>query len=110
METNKKQTAVSWLKDQVIDNKDIYIEGNTLMIPNDIFRKAQQMEREQIEISFTDGFSGSGEGYNAEYPFEDHPNLKDFYPDAEEDIPNDLFYVKGTKSPDDSLCECKSCT
>ena len=48
MGTNKKQTAVSWLKDQIIDNKDIYIEGNTLMIPNDIFRKAQQIEREQM--------------------------------------------------------------
>ena len=48
MKNNKKQTAVSWLKDQIIDNKYIYIEGNTLMIPNDIFRKAQQMEREQM--------------------------------------------------------------
>jgi len=58
METNKKQTAVGWLKDQIIDNKDIYIEGNTLMIPNDIFRKAQQMEREQM-IDFYDSAIGA---------------------------------------------------
>jgi hypothetical protein len=43
-----KQTAVEWLKDQIIDNPDIYIKGNTLMIPNDIFRKAKQMEKEQM--------------------------------------------------------------
>lgn len=51
MET--KQTAVEWLEEQVIDNKDIYIKGNTLMIPNDIFRKAKQMEKEQM-IEFGD--------------------------------------------------------
>jgi hypothetical protein len=46
------------------------------------------------------------------YPVEDHPNWKDFYPDAEEEIPNDLpmSKVSKTKSPDDSLCGCGSCT
>ncbi len=31
------------------------------------------------------------------YPVEDHPNWKDFYPDAEEEIPNDLLMSKGPK-------------
>jgi hypothetical protein len=31
------------------------------------------------------------------YPFEDHPNWRDFYPDAEEEIPNDLPMSKGPK-------------
>jgi hypothetical protein len=31
------------------------------------------------------------------YPVEDHPNWKDFYPDAEEEIPNDLPMSKGPK-------------
>ncbi len=31
------------------------------------------------------------------YPVEDHPNWKDFYPDAEEEIPNDLPVSKGPK-------------
>jgi hypothetical protein len=53
MET--KQTAIDWLEEQVIDNKDIYIKGNTLMIPNDIFRKAKQMEKEQIMDAFVNG-------------------------------------------------------
>jgi hypothetical protein len=32
-----------------------------------------------------------------EYPVEDHPNWKDFYPDAEEKIPKDLPMLKGPK-------------
>lgn len=51
---NKKQTALDWLTDQIIDNPDIYIEGNTLVIPNDIFRKAKQMHKEQIKDSFVE--------------------------------------------------------
>ena len=39
-------------KEQIIENPDIYIKGNTLMIPNDIFRKAKQMEKEQIKIAY----------------------------------------------------------
>jgi hypothetical protein len=31
------------------------------------------------------------------YPVEDHPNWKDFYPDAEKEIPNDLSLSKGLK-------------
>jgi hypothetical protein len=31
------------------------------------------------------------------YPVEDHPNWKDFYPDAEEEIPTDLHVSKGLK-------------
>jgi hypothetical protein len=31
------------------------------------------------------------------YPVEDHPTWKDFYPDAEEEIPNDLPMSKGPK-------------
>jgi hypothetical protein len=31
------------------------------------------------------------------YPVEDHPNWKDFYPDAEEEIPSDLPMSKGPK-------------
>jgi hypothetical protein len=31
------------------------------------------------------------------YPVEDHQNWKDFYPDAEEEIPNDLPVPKGPK-------------
>jgi hypothetical protein len=31
------------------------------------------------------------------YPVEDHPNWKDFYPDAEEEIPNDLPMSRGPK-------------
>jgi hypothetical protein len=42
------------------------------------------------------------------YPVEDHPNWKDFYPDAEEEIPNDL--CQRDKSPDDGLCGCRLCT
>jgi hypothetical protein len=30
------------------------------------------------------------------YPVEDHPNWRDFYPDAEEEIPNDLPMTKGS--------------
>jgi hypothetical protein len=32
-----------------------------------------------------------------EYPVEDHPNWKDFYPDAEEEIPKDLSMPKRPK-------------
>ena len=32
------------------------------------------------------------------YPIEDHPNWKDFYPEAKEEIPNDLPTPKGQKS------------
>jgi hypothetical protein len=32
-----------------------------------------------------------------EYPVEDDPNWKDFYPDAEEEIPKDLPMSKGPK-------------
>ena len=31
------------------------------------------------------------------YPIEDHPNWKDFYPEADEEIPNDLPTPKGPK-------------
>jgi hypothetical protein len=31
------------------------------------------------------------------YPVEDHPNWRDFYPDAGEEIPNDLPMSKGPK-------------
>jgi hypothetical protein len=31
------------------------------------------------------------------YPIEVHPNWKDFYPNAEEEIPNDLPMSKGPK-------------
>jgi hypothetical protein len=34
---------------------------------------------------------------HSEYPVDDHPNWKDFYPDAEEEIPNDLPMSKGLK-------------
>jgi hypothetical protein len=34
---------------------------------------------------------------NSIYPVEDHPNWKDFYADAEEEIPNDLPVSKGPK-------------
>jgi hypothetical protein len=34
---------------------------------------------------------------HSSYPVEDHPNWKDFYPDAEEEIPNDLPVSKGSK-------------
>jgi hypothetical protein len=42
------------------------------------------------------------------YPVEDHPNWKDFYPNAEEEISTDLSMskVSKTKSPDDCLCKC----
>jgi hypothetical protein len=61
-----KQTAVEWLEEQVIDNKDIYIKGNTLMIPNDIFRKAKQMEKEQIKDAYWSGEIDSDGGGSAE--------------------------------------------
>ena len=31
------------------------------------------------------------------YHIEDHPNWKDFYPDAEKEIPNDIPMSKGPK-------------
>ena len=34
---------------------------------------------------------------HSEYPVEDHSNWKDFYPDAEEETPNDLPMSKGPK-------------
>jgi hypothetical protein len=34
---------------------------------------------------------------HSEYPVDDHPNWKDFYPDAEEEITNDLPMSKGLK-------------
>jgi hypothetical protein len=40
-----------------------------------------------------------------EYPVEDHPSWNNFYPDAEEEIPDDIPMSK-TKSSDDSLCRC----
>ena len=45
---------------------------------------------------------------HSEYLVDDLPNWKDFYPDAEEEIPNDLPMSKEskTKSPDDRLCGC----
>jgi hypothetical protein len=45
---------------------------------------------------------------HSEYLVDDIPNWKDFYPDAEEEIPTDLDLPmsKGpqTKSPDDCVC------
>jgi hypothetical protein len=45
---------------------------------------------------------------HSEYLLEDLPNRKDFYPDAEEEIPNDLPMSKLSKikSLDDCLCRC----
>jgi hypothetical protein len=34
---------------------------------------------------------------HSEHPVEDHPNWKDFYPDAEEELSNDLPVSKGPK-------------
>jgi hypothetical protein len=34
---------------------------------------------------------------HSEYPVDDHPNRKDFYPDAEEEITNVLPISKGQK-------------
>jgi hypothetical protein len=45
---------------------------------------------------------------HSEYLVDDLSNWKDFYPDAEEEIPTDLpmSKVSKTKSPDDCLCRC----
>jgi hypothetical protein len=62
-----KLTAVEWLEDQIIDNKDIYIKGNTLMIPNDIFRKAKQMDKEQKQEFYNEGKDFSSYTYDEQY-------------------------------------------
>lgn len=48
-----KQTAVDWLADNLIGNpfSDKDFEHN-----RDVFRKAQQIEKEQIEEAFLDGY------------------------------------------------------
>jgi hypothetical protein len=42
------------------------------------------------------------------YPVEDHSNWMEFYPDASEEIPNDLPHKKA-EGQDDCLCRCRSC-
>lgn len=51
--TAKKQTAVEWLALQLYEQMQMKGDGN---IFDDILNKALQMEREQIEKAYGDGY------------------------------------------------------
>ena len=51
----KKQTAVEWLVEQMINQLDIRIENITTGI--ELFEQAKAMEREQIKQSYIAGFN-----------------------------------------------------
>jgi uncharacterized protein YxjI len=69
--SDKKQTAVSWIEQQL---KDI-LEKNNIIMEDSIWNHAQQMEREHIVESYCSGFEASGEGWNGEYGLKDMRNI-----------------------------------
>lgn len=61
MET--KQTAVDWLIDELGEYFPHEIGGIHLMV-----KQAKQMEKEQINKAWENGFRSTGEGWNGEIP------------------------------------------
>lgn len=60
-----KQTAVEWLIEQISSSKYFYkliedINSRSTITQSNIFHQAKEMEKEQIESSYADGYS---EGY-----------------------------------------------
>ena len=83
-----KQTAVEWLVQQLW-NEGYFPYG----VPEDIVKKAKEMEKEQILDARLDGFKISAEGWNGEYPFE---GVTDYY--IMLDINNEQYYNETFKS------------
>jgi len=67
----KKQTAVDYLVNVV--NSCIAPD----YIPNEIVNQAKQMEKEQINKAWENGFRSTGEGWNGEIPPECHGEVLD---------------------------------
>ena len=59
-----KQTAVEWLRQELLKrDMDISIK--------DLFEQAKEMEKEQIEKAFDDGYAKSGITHNAQEYYEE---------------------------------------
>jgi hypothetical protein len=74
--SNKKQTAVEWLVEQLEVNN--YISENAHWLIDE----AKEMEKQQIIDARNDGFNISGEGWNGEYGvrnFDEEVNSKQYY-------------------------------
>jgi hypothetical protein len=65
-----KQTAVEWFFDK-LENHEIQAKHY------DLFQQANQMEKEQINNAWEDGFMSSAEGWNGEIPPECHGEVLD---------------------------------
>lgn len=63
METNKNMTAVEWIE---VELKN-WLE-DAICLPDYIFEQAKQMEKEQINKAWENGFRSTGEGWNGEIP------------------------------------------
>jgi hypothetical protein len=67
---NGKQTAVEWFYDK-LENHEIQAKHY------DLFQQAKQMEKEQINKAWENGFMSTGEGWNGEIPPECHGQVLD---------------------------------
>jgi hypothetical protein len=76
----KKQTAVEWMVEQMINQLDIRIENTTTGI--ELFEKAKQMEKEQIKNSYLDGDS-NGCGC---YDWSTEEQAEDYYNETYKEI------------------------
>ena len=69
MENNKNMTAVDWLEEQFIwmieDGVDWFDAFHSVMSK---LEQAKQMEKEQINKAWENGFRSTGEGWNGEIP------------------------------------------
>lgn len=90
MET--KQTAVDWLE-ELLHFECKYSLNNEVIINYDvldnIIMKAKQMEKEQINKAWENGFMSTGEGWNGEIPPECHGQVLD-----NEEYYNKMFNLK----------------
>jgi hypothetical protein len=71
-----KQTATDYLIQEI--KNDTFIHSKSTKEWNEVFKKAKQMEREQVISNYCSGFEASGQGWNGEY------GLKDMFNVAEE--------------------------
>jgi HEPN domain-containing protein len=65
MESNKQQTAVEWLIQQILTKNAIKkISTSTFYIKDEIVEQAKEIEKEQIvssyEIAYMDGYNDNG--------------------------------------------------
>ena len=77
MENNKKQTAVEWFQEQIIE----IVNGRCELSEIQIFEQAKEMEKEQIKSAFT-----KGDLFAEDYFYPEKPNV-----DCSENYYNETF-------------------